>query len=185
MKNDGSIRFYRRKGRYELWFMDEFTDPGKQADGSLNTDLCDVLTEMAHADFSRELHVFIYSVGGSITVLSALLSLIKRFRKTVAVNLGQALSCGWTLFFSCDERYASRHSTFMYHAISWEMNDKLKTLKMKTSYLEKLQKILDEDSTRFLTEEEKRLGKTTEVYLTGDTIIWRGGCKDFSLYDKE
>ena len=29
-----------------------------------------------------------------------------------------------------------------------------------------------------------KLGETSEVWLLGEDIIKRGGCKDFSLYDK-
>ena len=49
----------------------------------------------------------------------------------------------------------------------------------------RLQAILEQkDATAFLTDEEKKLGKATEIWLTGKELISRGACKDFSLYEK-
>ncbi len=182
-----TIQFIEKDKRYELWFMDEFIAPGNNCgeDKKQNADLCDVVIKLMNADALKELHVFIYSIGGDIGILSTLLQAVKRFRRTVAVNLGVADSCGWVLFFSCNERYASPHSEFLYHEASFNLNGKVKEHILFSQFTEKLlSQLFSGDVTLYLTDDEKALGKTTEVFLTGKDIIERGGCKDFSLYDK-
>lgn len=119
-------------------------------------------------------------------MLSTIIQLIRRFRRTVAINVGTAASCGWHLFFSCDERYAAPNSEFMYHEVSWSLDRKLKEHMTFTDHMKKWHDVLNEDEriTAFLTDEEKKLGETSDVYLTGKEMIQRGACKDFTLYEK-
>ena len=137
---DCSIRFYEKKDRYELYFMDKFAVPGKNADdaewqgGSL---LCDITADLLAADTSKELHIFIWSYGGATEMLCTLLQLIRGFRRTVAVNLGSACCCGWFLFFACDERYSAAYNEFMYHEVSWGGMSKLKEHTNFTAHMQK------------------------------------------------
>lgn len=182
---DAAIKFFEKPDHYELWFMDEFKAPGTNSSENSNIEICNVAMDLMHADPSKELHIFIWSFGGVVSTLSTLLQLIKRFRRTIAINLGSASSCGWSLFFACDERYAAAHSEFVYHEISCWLDYKLQEISSFVNYYQRRQSLmLNEDVVKYLTEEELQQGKTTEVYITGDEMIKRGGCKEFSLYDK-
>lgn len=92
-KDDKAIRFYDKDDHYELFFMSFFTEPGKQS-GTDEPDLsCDIIKELLQADPLKELHIFIFSYGGSVSVLSTILQLIRRFRRTIAVNMRSRLQC--------------------------------------------------------------------------------------------
>ena len=183
------IRFYDKGDRYELWFMDDFNIPGSGnmwENGKEYTLLCDIAEELHNGDANKELHIFIWSYGGALDSLSTILQCIEKYRRKVAINLGCADSCGWMLFFSCDERYAARHSGFLYHEPSCFMFGKQEENANIIDFQRKrLAAIFINDMLRkYLTEDEKKLGQTSEVWLTGDEMIQRGGCKDYALYRK-
>ena len=181
---DSAIRFYEKPDKYELWFMNEFVEPVEA--GTVNADLCNAIIDLMHSNIDKELHIFIWSIGGSTRTLSTILQLIRRFKKTVAISLGTVYSCGWDLFFSCDERYATKHSSFMFHDTSIEIARR--DIKSALAYAEcvkrKMNAMLGNDGREYLTDEEKKSAETGDIWLTGDDIIKRGGCKDFSLYRK-
>ena len=183
------IRFYDKGDHYELWFMDDFCIPGSGnmwENGKEYTLLCDIAEELHNGDPNKELHIFIWSYGGSCDAVSTILQCIEKYRRKVAVNMGCADSCGWILFFSCDERYASRHSEFLYHEPSLFQFGKQEECAARVDYQRKrlAAMFMNENIQKYLTEEEKKLGQTTEIWLTGDEMILRGGCRDYSLYKK-
>ena len=91
------IRFYDKGDHYELWFMDDFTNPGSgkmMKSGSEYTLICDIAEELFNGDINKELHIFIWSYGGLVDTLSTVLQGISRYRRKVAVNLGVCDSAG-------------------------------------------------------------------------------------------
>ena len=181
------IRFYDKGDHYELWFMDDFTNPGSgkmMKSGSEYTLICDIAEELFNGDINKELHIFIWSYGGLVDTLSTILQGISRYRRKVAVNLGVCDSAGWMLFFSCDERYASSHSEFMYHEAWMFSIGKIEEVANDIEYKRRRRSAfeLNIDVTKYLTDDEKKLGETSEVWLTGDDMILRGACRDYSEY---
>lgn len=181
------IRFYDKDDHYELWFMDDFNCPGSGKmweGGSEYTLICDIAEELFNGDINKELHILIWSYGGLVDTLSTILQGISRYRRKVAINLGVCDSAGWVLFFSCDERYASGHSQFMYHE-AWLVGiGKIEEIANNIEHQRKRRAAfeLNREVTKYLTDEEKKLGETSEVYLTGDELILRGACRDYSEY---
>lgn len=183
-----AIRFYDKDDHYELWFMDDFYTPtsGKFEGGQEYTLICDIMEELHNGDASKELHIFIWSFGGSVDTFVTLLQLISRYRRRVAINMGCADSCGWLLFFSCEERYASHYSEFVFHEPSLFTFGKVEESAARIQYSRhRLEIILrNSDIYEYLTPDERKLAKTSEVFLTGEEIINRGGCQHYSLYHK-
>ena len=182
------IRFYDKTDHYELWFMDDFNLPGSGKmweGGSEYTLICDIVEELFNGDPNKELHIFIWSMGGAVDTLSTLLQGISRYRRTIAVNLGVADSAGWMLFFSCDERYASRHSEFMYHGVSLFTFGKVEETAATVEYTKR--RVIEihtenENITKYLTPEEIKLSESTQVWFTGSELILRGACEDYDKY---
>ena len=183
------IRFYDKGDHYELWFMDDFCVPGSGnmwENGKEYTLICDIAEELHNGDASKELHIFIWSFGGACDTLSTILQCIEKYRRKVAINMGCADSCGWILFFACDERYAALHSEFLYHEPSLFQFGKQEECAARIEYQRKRMSamFLNENIQKYLTEEEKKLGQTTEIWITGADMILRGGCRNYELYRK-
>ena len=182
-----ALRFYDKDDHYELWFMDDFNTPGsgKMWEGdSEYTLICDITEELHNGDPNKELHIFIWSFGGAVDTLSTLLQCIEKYRRKVAVNLGCCDSCGWMLFFACDERYAAKHSEFLYHEPSLFQYGKQEECAARIEFQRKrlAAMFLNENLRQFLTPDEQKLGQTTEIWFTGDEMISRGACWDYSCY---
>jgi len=181
-----AIRFADKGDRYELVFTDDFATPGTPPSpvGAKDSALTDIVCDMRDADKDRELHVLVGSYGGEVCALNMILQEACLFRHRVGVNLGMADSCGWMLFFSCQERYAAPHSQFMYHEMSCFMGGKVsETSRINKYHREWWNSLLDLTYTReVLTDEEFRLGETTEVFLTGAELIRRKAINDYRLY---
>ena len=183
------IRFEDKGDHYELIFTDEFNVPtsGTMVQGGKPyTLLTDVVTDMRNADHEKELHVFIASYGGEVHALCMIMQQMLEFRHRVAVNLGMADSCGWMLTFACQERYGSPFSDYMYHEMSGGAFGKTVEMKHQNDFAAKWWRELFErtDTRNVLTEEELRLGETSEVWLTGAELIARGAIRDYSEYPK-
>lgn len=181
------IRFEDKGDHYELIFTDEFNVPtsGTMAmNGKPYTVLTDVVTDMRNADHCKELHIFVASYGGEVHALNMILQQVFQFKHRVAVNMGMADSCGWMLTFSCQERYGSPFCDYMYHEMSCGAIGKMQVIKNQNEFCEKWWKeLLDRtDTASVLTEEEMRLGQTSEVWLTGAELIRRGAIMDYSEY---
>jgi ATP-dependent protease ClpP protease subunit len=183
------IRFEDKGDHYELIFTDEFNVPtsGTMVQGGKPyTLLTDVVTDMRNADHDKELHVFIASYGGEVHALCMIMQQMLEFRHRVAVNLGMADSCGWMLTFACQERYGSPFSDYMYHEMSGGSWGKTVEMRHQNDFAAKWwRELFDRTDTRnVLTEEELRLGETSEVWLTGAELIARGAIRDYSEYSK-
>ena len=185
---DKSIRFYDKEDHYELWFMDDFNPPSSGTwEGSKSyTLLTDIIEDLHSAVKTKELHIFIWSYGGEFESLIALLGEIAPFKRTVAVAMGACMSAAFFLFFSCNERYAQRATSFMYHE-PWKFSvGHLKEIKMDAEHGKKLLLEMSPSfqfiCTEVLRKDEVTLGETTEVYLTGGELIDRGVVLDYNKY---
>ena len=74
--------------------------------------------------------IYIDSVGGDISVVNSMLSLMELTPITFhTVAIGSALSCGLFLLVGGDVRYATERAQLMHHATSLDTYGDLKTLK--------------------------------------------------------
>jgi ATP-dependent protease ClpP protease subunit len=74
--------------------------------------------------------IYIDSIGGDISVVNSMLSLIELTPVTFHTTaIGSALSCGLYLLVGGDVRYATDRAQLMYHATSLETFGDLKSLK--------------------------------------------------------
>ena len=193
-KYDGkTIRWIEYKDHYELIFTDDFVTPsssGIRQNGHIiltgpgNSLLTDIIMDMRNGDKSREVHVFIGSFGGEVAALNMILQQLLTYDYRVGINLGAACSCGWMLFFACQERYVSPFSQTMYHDISSVCGGKHSELHHNAEFMGKLQQELLRvtDTAKVLTEKELELGRTSEVCLTGQELIDRGAARDYNYY---
>lgn len=179
------IRFSEKGDHYELVFTDDFIVPSSGVDGLKQyTIITDVLMDMRNADHDKELHIFIGSYGGMTHALNMILQQVLEFKHRVAINLGMADSCGWMLTFACQERYGSPYSEYVYHEMSCFGFGKISEIKNNNEFCRNWWNELFErtDTKNVLTEEELKLGETSEVWLTGRQLIERGAIKDYSEY---
>lgn len=181
------LRFLDKGDHYELIFTDEFVYPSSrqfdQSSGSYFI-ITDIILDMKNADKNKELHIFIGSFGGEVVCLNMIFQQVLSFKYRVGINLGMADSCGWMLYFTCQERYTSKFSQFMYHEMSTFTHGKVKEIERHVNYDKKWwnELIKHTDSEKVLTKEELRLGESTEIYLTGREIIERGFALDYEKY---
>lgn len=195
-KYDGStIRWLDKGDHYELIFTDDFITPSSTARlsgnqfpvfRSGNALLTDIIMDMRDGCKSKELHVFVGSFGGEVAALNMILQQLLTYEYRVGINLGTACSCGWMLLFACQERYVSPFSQAMYHDISSIRGGKHSELKLSAEFMGRWQKELLKitDTAQVLTDKELELGRTTEVWFTGQQLIERGAAKDYSEYRK-
>lgn len=179
------IRFSEKGDHYELVFTDDFIVPSSGVDGLKQyTIITDVLMDMRNADHDKELHIFIGSYGGMTHALNMILQQVLEFKHRVAINLGMADSAGWMLTFACQERYGSPYSEYVYHEMSCLGFGKISEIKNNNEFCRNWWNELFErtDTKNVLTEEELKLGETSEVWLTGKQLIERGAIKDYSEY---
>ena len=193
-KYDGStIRWIDKGDHYELIFTDDFITPSSTARlsgnqfpvfRSGNALLTDIIMDMRDGCKSKELHVFVGSFGGEVAALNMILQQLLTYEYRVGINLGTACSCGWMLLFACQERYVSPFSQAMYHDISSIHGGKHSELKLSAEFMGRWQDELLKitDTTKVLTEKELELGRTSEVWLTGQQLIERGAAKDYNEY---
>lgn len=183
------VRFEDKGDHYELIFTDEFNVPtsGTMMEGMKPyTLITDVVTDMRNANHDKELHIFVASFGGEVHALCMILQQVLEFKHRVAINMGMADSCGWMLTFACQERYGSPFSDYMYHEMSGGSWGKTVEMKHQNDFAERWWNELFErtDTKNVLTEEELKLGETSEVWLTGAELIARGAVKDYSEYPR-
>jgi ATP-dependent protease ClpP protease subunit len=185
---DKAIRFIDKTTHYELIFTDEFVTPSS---GTLHSEknytlITDIVTDMRNADKDKELHIFIGSYGGAVACLNMIFQQVLSFNYRVGINLGMADSCGWMLYFTCHERYTSTFSQFMYHEMSGLRYGKIKELEKDIHFCKEWwNELFNHTFTKeVLTQDELKLGETSEVWLTGAELIKRGKAKDYSEYAK-
>jgi len=185
--NGKAIRWIDKENHYELIFTDIFDIPGKASmDECEDNVLTDILIDMKNADKNKELHIFINSYGGSVVALNLILQQVLEFRYRVSICTGAAASCGWMLFFACQERYASPFSHFMFHEMSAGMFDKISNNERSTTHDRKWwNELLNYTYTKsVLTEEELKLGETAEVWFTGKELFERGAVLPYAMYEE-
>lgn len=191
-----TIRWIEKPDHYELIFTDDFVAPSSggiasgpgglftitSGDSSL---LTDIVLDMRAGDKTKEVHVFIASLGGEVTALNMIMQQLLAYEYRVGINLGTACSCGWMLLFACHERYVSPFSQTMYHDISSICGGKHAELQHNAEFMNRWQKELLQftDTEKVLTGKELELGKTSEVWLTGQELIDRGAAKPYSEYE--
>ena len=189
-----AIRWIDKHDHYELVFTDDFVTPSSSSrksdiGGGLsslfgNALLTDVITDMREGDREMEVHVFIGSFGGEVAALNMILQQLLTYNYRVGINLGTACSCGWMLFFACQERYVSPFSQAMYHDISSLCMGKHSEMQRSAEFMNRWQKELLKctDTEKFLTKKEMELAQTSEVWFTGRELIERGAARDYTEY---
>jgi len=186
-----AIRWIDKMDHYELIFTDDFVTPGgsaRAADAPIrlggNAILTDIITDMRAGVKSKEVHVFVGSFGGEVAALNMILQQLLCYQHRVGINLGTACSCGWMLFFACQERYVSPFSQLMYHDMSCMKYGKHSELRSNAEFMGLWQKELLNvtDTCNVLSKKELELGRTSEVWLTGRQLIERNGASDYSEY---
>lgn len=184
---DKAIRFTDKGTYYELVFCDDFVIPSSGNFSEKNyTLLVDVVSDMRAANHDKEIHVFVASFGGQVHALCMLMQQLLEFKYRVGVNLGMADSCGWMLLFACQERYASPFSEFVYHDASIMQFGKVSEIRNAADYSRKWIDEIDvfTDTRNVLTEDELKLGETSEVWLTGAELIRRGAVRNYVEYKR-
>jgi ATP-dependent protease ClpP protease subunit len=179
------IRFSEKGDHYELVFTDDFIVPSSGVDGLKQyTIITDVLMDMRNADHDKELHIFIGSYGGMTHALNMILQQVLEFKHRVAINLGMADSAGWMLTFACQERYGSPFSEYVYHEMFCVEIGRNKEIRNANTYaINWWKELLDRTDTRkVLTDNELKLGETSDVWFTGADLIKRGAVMDYSKY---
>ena len=189
-----TIRWIDKHDHYELVFTDDFVTPsssGRKFDAGIglpplfgNALLTDIIIDMRDGDKDKEVHVFIGSFGGEVAALNMILQQLLTYKYRVGINLGTACSCGWMLFFACQERYVSPFSQAMYHDISSICMGKHSEMQRSAEFISRWQKELLKctDAGKFLTPRELELGQTSEVWFTGRELVERGAARDYSEY---
>lgn len=179
-----AIRFLDKDTHYELIFTDDFNIPSSGDWCKENTNITDILLDMRNADHKKELHIFVGSFGGYVVCLNMFLQQVMEFDFRVGINLGMACSCGFILMAACNEVYTSEYSEWMYHAMSGIHYGKVEEVKNRNEFDRQWWNLLVEQTHahRFLTEEEIKLGETSEVWLTGKELIKRGIVFPYELY---
>lgn len=188
-----AIRWEDKGSHYELIFTDDFVTPSSaklsQDSGFIalnagNSLLTDIIVDMRDGDKHKEVHVFVGSFGGEVAALNMILQQLLTYDYRVGINLGTACSCGWMLLFACQERYVSPFSQAMYHEMSCICGGKHSELQRNAEFMARWQKELLKvtDTAQVLTPDELALGRTTEVWFTGQELIARGAARDYSEY---
>lgn len=180
-----AIRFVDKGDHYELIFTDDFNIPASDSPNSTgDIVVTDIITDLRAANKHKELHIFVGSFGGYVVCLNMILQEVFEFDYRVGINLGTACSCGFMLLASCNEIYTSPFSQWMYHEMSSLSYGKTQEIKNSNAYHSKWWEILSTvtNAKRFLTEEEIKLGETSEVWLTGQDIIDRKCAMPYNMY---
>ena len=174
------IKFFDKDDHYELYFVGEF-----EHDNDNNSVLADLLVDLKEANKDKELHIFINSYGGYVCTLTMLLTMVLRFKHRITVCTGVAMSCGLNLWACGHERYCTEFSDFLHHDMSELTWGKGVELKHTADELIELNRQVDKACgiDQIFTPEELKLAETSEVRLTGLTMITRGVAKSISEYD--
>ena len=191
--NGKAIRWLDKGSHYELIFTDDFMTPASNrffrdnvlmAPSVGDALLTDILLDMRAGCKDKEVHVFIGSFGGEVAALNMILQELLMYEYRVGINLGTACSCGWMLFFACQERYVTPYSQTMYHDISTICAGKHTELRQNAEFMARWQQELLKitDTGKVLTPKELDLGHTSEVWLTGQELIDRGAAHDYKMY---
>jgi ATP-dependent protease ClpP protease subunit len=120
-------------------------------------------------------YVYINTPGGSLMTCLQLMSYIKNFSHVVTIATGEAASAGFILWSLGDVRVADSYTSFMAHRESFGSYGKTQQHLNISHASERLYTELYRDTVdKFLTEDEVRDSKVTEVWLTADDLINRG-----------
>lgn len=173
------IKFIDKKNYYELIFTSGFESADEQR--PLYNDL---LVDLKDSDRSRQLHVWINSLGGSVATLMMLQSLIEQFEYIVTIGTGEIDSAGFMLWCLGDERYLYNKTCCMYHGMSSFTFGKTKQIEQYSIFLKKYQQsfqkiIIDK---QILTKQEIEKGRLTELWFLGQELIDRNKAIDFAEY---
>lgn len=179
-KYDGKpIKFLDKKINYQLIFTSSFEHADQ--DKPLYNDL---LLDLKDADKSKQLHIWINSIGGSVSTLMLLQSLIEQFEYVITIGTGEIDSAGFMLWCLGDERYLYSKTCCMYHSMSSGNVGKAQQLKEYGDYMERFQQIFENIvlEKQILTKEQVEKGRLTQIWLMGSDLIERNKAIDFSQY---
>lgn len=173
------IRFLDKNDHYELIWISGFQSPDENC-----TIYNDLLVDLKEANKSKEIHVWVNSLGGDTTSLVMISQLLEQFEYIVTIGTGEIDSAGFDLWAVGDQRYLFKNSLCMYHGLSTFAGGKSKQLKNYSQFIESYSKQLEDyiKAKNILTDEEIEKGRLTQVWILGSQLINRGVAIDFSLY---
>jgi len=171
------IKYIEREDRYDLIFADVFSD-----DRSDFVIYADLLNDIKESDKSKEIHLWVNSMGGSVTILMMLSSLIEEFEHVVSIGLGEVDSAGFNFWCLGKERYIGEHTTCLYHSVSGESFGKSSEMNELSLFMMKYQGEFERMVSDILTEEEIKKGRYTELFFLGRELIDRGVALPYNKY---
>jgi len=114
-------------------------------------------------DTNDTIYLIINSDGGALFNLVVLMSLLKKYKHLVAINLGEAYSAAGLLFFLADERYISPEGLVMLHQYRTKIDGDMVDIESYNNAMKRLFKLLF-----------KKIGKKIsiqETYFFGEDLI--------------
>lgn len=173
------IRFKDCEDHYELVFTGEFEEVGEES-----IEVTRLMQDLKDGDKSKELHIFINSIGGDCELLSMILQQVLQYQHRVTVCCGAAMSAGFILWASGHERYVSPYSELMYHTIYSGYEGKGVELSAYGHHIERLTEHLMTavNMQELIPEKDIQTGKSTEVWYLGEDFIHSRKAKDYSEY---
>lgn len=102
--------------------------------------------EAKEKDFKREpIKIYINSYGGSVYDMWSLIDIILNAKSPIYTYCtGYAMSAAFQIFLAGSKRFATKHSTFMYHQISCWRQGKYQDLVEDREQMDSLQKTIEE-----------------------------------------
>lgn len=102
--------------------------------------------EAKEKDFKREhIKIYINSYGGSVYDMWSLIDIILNAKSPIYTYCtGYAMSAAFQIFLAGEKRFATKHSTFMYHQMSCRRQGKYQDLVEDREQMDSLQTAIEE-----------------------------------------
>lgn len=175
------VRFKDCDDHYELVYTGEFAEVGKN-----NAEITRLMQDLKDGIKSKEIHIFINSIGGDVENLSMILQQVLEYDYRITVCCGSAMSAGFILWACGNERYVSPYSELMYHTIYSGYEGKGIELTSYGNHIQRLtERLMDAvGMDSLISREDMRNGASTEVWYLGDDFIKAGKAKNYTDYLK-
>ena len=120
-------------------------------------------------DNNETIYLIINSDGGALNNLVCLMSLLKKYKHIIVINLGEAYSAAGMLFFLADEKYISPEGLVLLHQYRTKISGDMVDIESYNKSMKRLFKLLF-----------KKIGKKVsiqETYFFGEDLIKNGEAK--------
>jgi ATP-dependent protease ClpP protease subunit len=156
------------KTHLEVHLRGEFREPSEC------TEELSILYKLANE--YKVAHFYINSPGGSVSLLTELLSIIDQFETSVTVATGMVASAGFSLWCRGDIRVIQQNAFLMSHRESYFAGvDKTINHLDAAEYMERIgSEMMVDVCGDVLTDEEIERSKVRQVYFTANELISRG-----------